>query len=151
MEQVVIAAEADKIALDKIEAIIDDSQKNHNGLKLVSAEGQEVELPDTLSKALASLVGYLADGRGVSLVPVQREITTQVAADLLNVPHAHLLTLLEKGDIPYHKIGELYRLDLAQVLIYNQKWQAERRRLLDELTVLSQELGLYDVKPEDYA
>ncbi|HWX43541.1 MAG TPA: helix-turn-helix domain-containing protein [Blastocatellia bacterium] len=73
-----------------------------------------------------------------------QELTTQEAAGLLNVSRPHLIKLLERGQMPFHKVGRHRRLRLADVLAYKRKALEERKAILRELVALNQEMGLYD-------
>ncbi|HEX5503538.1 MAG TPA: excisionase family DNA-binding protein, partial [Thermomicrobiales bacterium] len=77
-------------------------------------------------------------------VPVYRELTTQQAADLLNVSRQYLIRLLERGDLPFTRTGTHRRIRLDDVLRYKDARSARRREGLRRLTRLSEELGLYD-------
>jgi excisionase family DNA binding protein len=79
-------------------------------------------------------------------MPVGEELTTQQAADLLNVSQQYLLRLLETDRIPYKKAGERHMLRAEDVRAFKEMRDQERRRGLAELTRLTQEFGGYDNK-----
>lgn len=116
---------------------------------LLGPGGEPVELPPSVVRVLRAAVRCLARNQAVALVPVERELTTQQAADLLNVSRPYLIRLLDRGAIPYTKTGSHRRVRLDDVLAYKRGRDAERRRALDELVALSQEMGLYELDGED--
>ncbi|HZR43328.1 MAG TPA: helix-turn-helix domain-containing protein [Ktedonobacteraceae bacterium] len=73
-----------------------------------------------------------------------KELTTQEAADILNISKAYMIKLLEQGDIPFIKVGTHRRILLDDLMDYKQRRDASRKKSLAELTQMSQELGLYD-------
>ncbi|HUG14000.1 MAG TPA: helix-turn-helix domain-containing protein [Thermomicrobiales bacterium] len=111
---------------------------------LISPSGRAYELPETVVRLLAEVVNALARGEAVSVVPVQQELTTQEAADLLNVSRQYLVRLLDRGDIPCHKVGTHRRISLGDLMDYKRSRDRARHQGFDELAQLSQELGLYD-------
>jgi excisionase family DNA binding protein len=78
----------------------------------------------------------------VSIMPIHAELTTQEAADVLNVSRPFLVQLLEKGDIPFHKTGTHRRVRYQDVLDYKNSIDNERRKALAELTAQAQELEM---------
>lgn len=133
--------ERERSRIGEIEQLYRRSQGQR--FRLVGPEGQEIELPESLNALFREIVRILARGDGVAVVPVHQELTTQEAADLLNVSRQYLIRLLEKGEIPYHKVGTHRRIALGDLMDYKRRRYEERRRGLDELTRMSQEMGLY--------
>jgi excisionase family DNA binding protein len=75
-------------------------------------------------------------------MPIQAELTTQEAANLLNISRPHLITLIDRGDLPYRKVGKHRRILSRDLVIYKQQKYQQRTAALDELAALSQELNM---------
>jgi excisionase family DNA binding protein len=73
------------------------------------------------------------------------EITTQEAADILNVSRPYLVKLLENGEIPFCKTGNRRKVKLQDVLTYRQMRDRERRETLKAFSTGLEEDGLYDL------
>lgn len=114
------------------------------GARLVGPGGEAMPLPEPAYRALRQAVEVMASGRAVSIVPVDLLLTTQQAADLLNVSRPYLIRLLEQGKIPFERVGTHRRIRIRDLLVFKGQRDRERRRHLDELTRVGQELGLYD-------
>ena len=100
-------------------------------------------IPRPTAILFAQILDALADGKGVQIVPKDMELTTQQAADLLNVSRPYLINLLESGKIPFRKVGRHRRVTFEALMEYKRHDDAERRVAADELASLSEELDLY--------
>ena len=100
-------------------------------------------IPRPTAVLFVLILDALADGKGVQIVPKDMELTTQQAADLLNVSRPYLITLLESGKIPFRKVGRHRRVTFEALMEYKRHDDAERRAAADELASLSEELDLY--------
>jgi excisionase family DNA binding protein len=89
----------------------------------------------------AQVLGFLANGQGVNVTPLNAMFTTQQAADFLNVSRPYLIKLLEEGKIQYEKVGTHRRVAFGELLEYKRGDEQERKQAADELTRLGQELG----------
>ncbi len=110
---------------------------------LFDPHGEAIPLPPSLLRVLKQAARALLQGDAVAIYPVHKELTTQQAADLLNVLRQYLVRLLEEGKIPYTKTGTHRCIRFSDLMAYKAQRDAERRRQLDELAQLSQDLGLY--------
>ncbi|MFC0666563.1 helix-turn-helix domain-containing protein [Azotobacter chroococcum] len=119
-----------KLETRRIE-IMDDEQRPH-----------ELQVPVFALRLLDELLGELAMGNAVKIVPIHAELTTQEAADLLNVSRPYLVKLLDENVIPHTKVGRHRRVKFADLMAYKQRRDAESRQALDELAAQAQELGM---------
>lgn len=104
--------------------------------------GEVLAMPATALHLLVQILAEMAQGNAVTLTPIHAELSTQQAADLLNVSHLFLVQLLEKGAIPFHKVGTRCRIRLQDMVAYKQRQYAARSAALNELAAYDQELGL---------
>jgi excisionase family DNA binding protein len=143
----IAATVGEQLELNKLEEVLDravESQAMGRKAKLVGPNGEMVELPDSIFKILHQLVNYVTAGKAVSLIPVNKELTTQEAADLLNVSRPFLIKLLEKGKIGFSLVGTHRRVRFDELMAYKKKRDDKRSQLLDDMARISQEAGDYD-------
>lgn len=107
------------------------------------SDRQVITLPAPAVDLLREILAELAQGHVVTVVAPHSELTTQQAADLLNVSRPYLVGLLEKRIIPFRRVGNRRRVRLTDVLAYRRREELERQRILDELTAEAEHLGLY--------
>jgi len=98
-------------------------------------------LPRAAVVMVAQVLRLLAEGQGVQLIPDRARLTTQQAADALNVSRPYLIGLLERDEIPYTMVGTHRRIAFADLLHYKRQDDQKRRAAAAELTALSDELG----------
>lgn len=117
-----------------------------DGLRLQIAEdgkpGKALTIPVAASRLLLHILTEMAEGNAVTLLPVHAELTTQQAADLLNVSRPYLVKLLEEGKIPHRTVGQYRRVRCDDVMAYKKQIDQKRLKALEELSALDQELGL---------
>ena len=99
-------------------------------------------VPRAAVELLARVLAHMAAGEGVSVVPSHAELTTQQAADMLNVSRPYLIGLLDRGEIEYRKVGSHRRIKAESLLRYMREDDRKRRAAADELTALSEEMDL---------
>ncbi|MGO9545571.1 MAG: excisionase family DNA-binding protein [Rhodomicrobium sp.] len=119
-----------------------EEHRDDPSLRLLVDKGTALELPQSATDLLLEILKLMAAGNAVSLIPVEAEVTTQQAADLLNVSRPYLVGLIDNGTLPARMVGNQRRLPLADVLTYKADTKAKRRAALAELSALDQELGL---------
>jgi excisionase family DNA binding protein len=127
---------------------IRDYLADHSGTDPVSIRGElagddALVVPRAATVMFAQILALLASGRGVQIIPDAVELTTQQAADFLNVSRPYLIGLLEADEIPYRMVGTHRRVRFEDLREYRRRDDLKRRQAADELTQLSEELGLY--------
>lgn len=141
----IIAGEDEHEALCELAKVLQKAVAEHQDhLEITGPEGTKVELPGSALTALYRLVPQLLHGNVVDIISFQKQLTTQEAADILNVSRPYLIKLLEAGELPFSKVGTHRRIQFEDLMEYKKKRDVERRKLLAEITQLSQEMGLYD-------
>ena len=105
-------------------------------------QAHPVELPTSALRLLVDILAELADGNAVKVVPVHAELTTQEAADLLNVSRPHLVKLLEEGVLPFHKTGKHRRIRFADLMEFKARRDQTSEQAMEQLAAQAQELGM---------
>ena len=125
----------------------------------IQANSLSITIPDKALHLLAVILSGMAQGKTISLIPSDSEVSTQQAAGILNVSRPHIVKLLEDGIIPFKKVGSHRRMLLEDVLVYANQQKETRKENLQFLTQQAQELNLgyewfrFDVEaqhPDDF-
>jgi len=119
-----------------------NTDRVHLSLRGSNGETDDLVLPGHVLQLLLDVLSEMSKGNALSLIPHHQEVSTQEAANLLNVSRPFLVGLLEKGDIPFRKVGAHRRVLLMDVLAYRDKIEPLREQALDELAALSQDEGM---------
>ncbi len=114
-------------------------------LRLMGPGNQMAELPESIVRVLARVVDHMTRGQSVMLIPIDKQMTTRQAADILNVSRPHVISLLERGEMPcVRTAGGHRRIPFGDLIAYKRRRDAERRVALDHLVHLTEDLGLYE-------
>jgi excisionase family DNA binding protein len=119
--------------------------------KLIGPDGKTQYLPNNLYSFLCQLLADLKAGKSVTLLQHHAVLTTVEAAKLLGMSRQFLIGLIDKGLIPHHMVGTHRRLYAGDVLTYKAQRDAQRRKILDDLSRSEKEQGLYDRMPDDFS
>lgn len=101
-----------------------------------------ITIPRKALFLLTTILANMAEGKSITLIPSASELSTQQAADLLNVSRPHLVKLLESGIIPFRKVGRHRRVMLKDIIKYGTNLEKEREDQLQFLSNQAQELNL---------
>ncbi|MEM6754274.1 MAG: helix-turn-helix domain-containing protein [Cyanobacteria bacterium P01_C01_bin.38] len=137
----IMALEKQKQYLEQIKHIV---SLQGSQVKIVGANGEDIEITESVNNLLRKLIYAIASGAAISVIPQHQELTTQQAADFLNVSRPYLIKLLEQGEIPFIKVGTHRRIRFEELVSYKEKRDAERSKLLQELVEISEEADLYE-------
>ena len=140
-----VPSDQDAARAREVRRVLTKLRADRKTLHVQIAAGQKAEtfdLPPVVTRLLMSILDETAAGRAVTLVPLEPEITTQQAADLLNVSRPYVVGLIDKGTLPARMVGNHRRLPLQDVLAYKADSRARRRQTLRELAAYDQEIGL---------
>ena len=132
---------------DRAARRINEYLEEHPDDDLIEAIGEigtedALVIPRATAVMFAQILDLLAQGRGVQIFPKEVELSTQQAADMLNVSRPYLVGLLDEKVIPYRMVGSHRRVRVADLLTYKQKDDAERQGVADDLAAEAQKHGL---------
>ena len=104
--------------------------------------GEVLAVPRGALKLLSHILAEMAQGNAVTLIPIHAELTTQEAADILNVSRPYVVRLLEEGHIPHRKLGTHRRIRFRDLMAYKERRRAESAKALEALAAQAQELDM---------
>jgi excisionase family DNA binding protein len=135
-----------KAAQRCIVSSLDHSKAMHiaiveDGVERLS-ESPVLRLPPKVLRLFADVLGSLAQGKAIAVMPKELDVTTQEAAMFLNVSRPYLVRLLEEGKIPFHKVGTHRRIRFEDVVQYKENRQKISKDALQKLADQAQELGM---------
>jgi len=105
-------------------------------------DGTDLQLPKLVTPLLIKILTEMAQGNAVTLIPLHAELTTQEAANLLNISRPFLNKLLDRGALKFHKIGTHRRIRFSDLEEYRQAREQERAAAMEALAEQAQELGM---------
>jgi excisionase family DNA binding protein len=109
---------------------------------IVDGVERDVDIPMTAMRALGEALRQIAMGKAPVVLPLDAEVSTQQAADILSVSRPYLIRLLDSNEIPFRRVGAHRRIRLLDVLTYKRRNDEERMKVLDELQAQAQELNM---------
>jgi excisionase family DNA binding protein len=140
----IFASEQDIQTLKRLEELLTQDHP-----MLVGRAGEEILLPESVYQVLRQVTHFMAEGKAISLIPHDHYLSSQEAANLLNVSRPYLYTLLDQHQIPFIKVGSHRRIRFEDLMLYKQNRDNQRHQSLGALTALSQELGFYELANSD--
>ena len=140
------AAEQAADAVDQLSAFLRANPTPTTHVQLASEQpGEEpvsITVPAVAFRFFVDVLAELANGNSVTVAPVHAELTSQQAADLLNVSRPYLIRLLDDEQIPYRRVGNRRKILLTHLLDYKRRDEARRREVADRLTEEAELIGL---------
>ncbi len=145
-DEPVTADEREVDAVRKVARLLDDSARDGTGgeIRLTTLDGQALDLPASIRKILRQAIPLLTQGDAVTVTSLHKEMTTQEAADFLNVSRPSLIKLLEDGAIPYIKVGTHRRVRLNDLLSYEKHRHEEFNEFAAWMLAVAQQNNAYD-------
>lgn len=116
-----------------------NAQRSNGALAIAGVNGEHIRLAPAIAELLIDMLGHVQRGNMVTVAPMSAMLTTQQAADMLNVSRPFLSKLLKNKEIPFVPVGSHRRVMLTDLMAYKEKRDAERLATLDELALLGQE------------
>lgn len=121
--------------------LVQDEEPTHLQLALEKGEMADVTLSPAIAKTFLQVLRLISSGKGFRLIPVGAELTTQQAADHLNISRPFLIKLLEAGEIPFAKTGRHRRIKAEDLFAYKAMRDGRRADALSDMAKLDAEKG----------
>jgi excisionase family DNA binding protein len=141
-QELELPSASEKVAANRLRQILASHADGDVKLRVFNEGNKkpaEVTLSPALSGMLMELLRHVARGDAVTLVPVHEMLSTQQAADILNVSRPFLISLLERGDISYVKTGRHRRIRAQDLFAYKRGRDETRSKALTDLAELDAE------------
>lgn len=132
----------DDAQMARLDEALRGTSAERGGIEMVLPEGGRITLPEGMRQIMTTVAHELATGNSVAVVPIHHELTTHQAAALLHVSRPYLIGMLDRGRLPYRKVGTHRRIRYDDVMALRATQEAERERLLARISTESQHLGL---------
>jgi len=132
-----------KVGSQELSAVLESNGDIQN-FEVMGKNGEThtVQLPSSAVQLMIEVLTQLGQGNSVNITPIHAELTTQEAADLLNMSRPTFIKLLDEGSLPHTRSGNRRKVAFVDVMSYKQSLDEKRQGALDELSSLDQELGL---------
>ena len=142
-----LPSELDSILAEQTSRVLASRLQNNDPMELRILDPDDraeetLKLPAPAVRLLVRILAEMARGNAVTLIPIHAELTTQEAADMLNVSRPYLIQLLEEGKIKFHRVGTHRRIRFEDLMAYKQKAHALRQAAIDEFVAYTEELGI---------
>jgi excisionase family DNA binding protein len=114
-------------------------------MQIVSKSGRLEEalmIPSSVFRVLFDMLTAMAEGKAVTLISTEAELTSQQIANLLNVSRPFVVGLMDKGEIPHHKVGKHRRVRLGDLMAYKEQVTVRQQKALEDLAAEAQELNM---------
>ena len=113
------------------------------GVKIrLEESGEQVTIPDKAFFILLDVLSNMSEGKSITIMPSETELSSRQAAEMLNMSRPHLVKLLESGKMPFKKVGSHRRVLLNDVIEYKEKLRQNREDQLTFLAKQAQQLNL---------
>lgn len=134
-QEILLATESSKTLENMVKT------KTHTFEILIDGE-KTIKVPTSVFQMLFTILTQMAAGNAVTIIPIHAELTTQEAANLLNVSRPFLISLLEEGKLPFRKVGTRRKILFEDLMRYKRKDDENRLKILNQLSDEAQDLNM---------
>ena len=127
--------EVARVSLQRLSSMLGQTRDDFH----IQVEEESVAVPQSVAKMLLEILAQMAQGNAITMIPSHAELTTQEAADTLNVSRPFLVKLLEQGKLPFRNVGSHRRVLFSDLMGYMQRAKVDRLKALEELQKDAQE------------
>jgi len=132
-----------KTSVDKLRKASQKLGQSGKSIEITLQHNHEsLQLPRKALTLLSTIISNMAAGKSMAIILADAAVGTQEAADYLDVSRPYVVRLLEKGKIPFSKVGTHRRIKVSDLVAYQKKMKATRKKHLNFLAQQAQELRL---------